>query len=124
MRASRERFSIFVIAGLDPAIYWARSLAESCPFASLAARQHGPPGQARWDERIGGWPIAKAQRQRPPHPDLVPARGELECECVARIILRFVIASVSEAIQGGLRGVWIASSLSLLAMTRLEREQV
>ena len=30
----------------------------------------------------------------------------------------FVIASVSEAIQGGLRGSWIASSLSLLAMTR------
>ena len=37
---------------------------------------------------------------------------------VATAILRFVIASVSEAIQSGLHGIWIASSLSLLAMTR------
>ena len=36
---------------------------------------------------------------------------------------RIVIASVSEAIQGGLRGSWIASSLPLLAMTKTHREK-
>ncbi|HXW42119.1 MAG TPA: hypothetical protein VEK75_13000, partial [Xanthobacteraceae bacterium] len=38
----------FVMAGLDPAIHAAARLIERVRYTSIAARQHGPPGQARW----------------------------------------------------------------------------
>ena len=40
--------SHFVIAGLDPAIHAEPRLVQSFRKITLAAPQHGPPGQARW----------------------------------------------------------------------------
>jgi hypothetical protein len=44
--------SSFVIAGLDPAIHVAGKLVQIIRWVSVAATQHGPPGQARWRRKM------------------------------------------------------------------------
>jgi hypothetical protein len=73
------------------------------------------------DERTGGGRLLEPSGSAPSSRPSPRVRGEGGVR-VAATILRFVIASVSEAIQSGLPGAfWVTSSLSLLAMTRAER---